>query len=280
MDATRTATRILARPASMRPTCPHCGGSRIEAHGSYALKDGTRVPRQICRTCGRTSNRNTGKPLAYIKKRTEFVALAESMDVQHSLRSAARRLHVWVSTAFRWRHRLLSALAAQPPAPLSGLVVAGEVFVPYSEKGSRKTDGPGAWGRHARIAKTGQRVWPLFRRMVEGRPSCVLIAATEKRKVIALVGQGRPTPETLQASLRQILGAGARLQASGIAPYTQACRHLGIPHEEAGGRPPAWPTAGSICRRFYSWLQFFRGIATRHLPNYLVWYYSRPRLAV
>ena len=103
MEAVPTAVNSQARPISLERCCPHCGGTQTDAHGSFTLKDGTRVSRRLCRPCGRTFNQNTGTAIAYIKKRAEWVENTKLMNRHISLRSVARRLHVWLSTAHRWR---------------------------------------------------------------------------------------------------------------------------------------------------------------------------------
>lgn len=262
--------------------CPHCGSSCTQGHGSFVHKDGTSQRRRLCRTCGRTFNPNTGTPLHYLKKRSRWAQMAEGMVNQLSVRKAAAFLGVQVATAFRWRHRLLSALCRQPQPLLTGIVAASEAYLPYSEKGSRRTSGPGAHGsRFTPVRRTtGQRP---FRRFVEGKPSCVLLACAGEQQVTVIVG--RPLPEGLQSCLAEVLGAGAELWAGGLAPYAEACRRLGIAHRDL----LAQGTAGWVshpCRgvdrlrvQLHGWLRKFRGVATRYLHHYLAWYRFASRSA-
>lgn len=176
----------------------------------------------------------------------------------------AKTLAVHLSTAFRWRHRLLAALTAQPKPVLTGLVMVSEAYVPYSEKGSRHTNGPGSWG--ARAVQLGPS---RFRRFVQGKPSCILVACAGNQRALELASQGRPSVVQLKASLSRLLGSRAKLQASGLLPYSDACRELTVPLSKA---PHFHGPVDRLRGGFYAWIRQMCGIATRYLPHYLTWF--------
>ncbi|HYF90839.1 MAG TPA: IS1595 family transposase [Symbiobacteriaceae bacterium] len=245
--------------------CKHCGSTHTEGHGSFTRKDGSRQRRRLCRSCGRTYNDFTGTPLHYIKLRDRWFPMARAMGRGLSIRRTAAAVGIRVPTAFRWRHRLLGALRDRPQPLMTGSVAASETYVRYSEKGSRRTAGPGS-------VRTTKLPVPVFRRVRDGKPSCVLLATGEMGAVaLAVVGQGRPTPEELAACLAQVLGIGAEVRASGLAPYARACLCMGIPHIHEVFPWAAHPVE-KLRRHLYSWLARFHGVATRYLPNYLCWF--------
>lgn len=253
-----------------RATCPHCRSPRVQAHGFFTRRDGSRQPRQLCRACNRTFNQHTGTPLHYIKKRTEWRLMTSKMSRWMPVRRMAAAVRVTVATAFRWRHRLMRAVSPQPNPVLTGTVVAGEAYVPYSEKGRRQPGGPGSRGaRPARaiVAVTGPT---RFRRIRDGKPSFVLLACAGPQQAVVLAGQGRPSPQELQTTLRQLLGPGALVQASGLAPYAQACHLLAMPCVEA--TLSGCQVVDRLRRRFYSWLRPMHGVATRYLLHYVTWF--------
>ena len=267
--------RVARPPNGLR--CPHCGGDRCQGHGSFPLQDGTRQPRYRCLACERTFNPQTGTPVAYLKKRDRWERLAECMAKGLSVRRTAAALGVQVATAFRWRHRLLSAVAGRPLPALTGPVAAGEAFIRYSEKGSWGTGGPGArGGRRA----PGRR---LFRRFVDGKPSRVLLACAREQQVAVIAGRGRPAPGDLEGCLKPVLGAGVELCISGEAPYAEACRRLGVAHREAWGQRSAGLFAPLLRKvdwlrlGLYVWLRRFHGVATRYVHHYLSWYLFKER---
>lgn len=185
-----------------------------------------------------------------------------------SVRQMATTLRVRASTAFRWRHRLLSPLARQAQPILMGAVAACEANVAYSEKGSWYSDGPGARGLYRR-GVTIRR--PRFRWLADGKPSFVLLASAGEQKVMVNAGQGRPQPEVLQSCLSQVLGPGAEMCSLGDAPYAEACRRLGISHREAVRFTPLLTGLDRLRSHLYAWLHQFFGVATRYLDNYLAW---------
>lgn len=251
--------------------CPHCASERTFKYGSFARKDGSRQPRRICRSCGRTFNENTGTPIHYIKKRSEWRRLPQVMANSETVRRTAAILGISRDTAFRWRHRLLAAVADRPQPTLSGQVGAGEAYIRYSEKGSRGTLGPGA--RRTVAASTQRR----FRRFVDGKPSCVLLACSEKHQVSVIIGAGRPALGDLRACLQRILMPGTVLQAAGMGPYSLACQGLGVHHTAT--RDTASRKVDRVRSGLYGWLRRFRGVATRYLPHYLAWHRVVGRLA-
>jgi hypothetical protein len=63
---------------------------------------------------------------------------AQALLSGESVVTAAERCAINRTTAFRWRHRFLSALNQDKPTSLSGIVEADETFVLESFKGKRK----------------------------------------------------------------------------------------------------------------------------------------------
>jgi len=252
----RSLGRLDSSAGSPRPACPHCAHQRAHSHGSFRRKDGTLEQRYICRACRRTFNRCTNTPLHYIKKRDRWANLADAMVKVHTVRRAASILRVTVTTAFRWRHRLLDALRDRPQPKLDGSVAVAEAYVPFSEKGVRGSE-----------RRTGQG---LFAR----KPSCVLLLHTREQQTAIIASGGRPRVEDLVERLAPVIQAGAEIWSSGLGPYDQACRRLGLRRSnvpEQRGIQRFW-AAESMRRSLFGWLGRFQGVATRYLDNYLCWF--------
>jgi len=263
---------FMQHPAIQFP-CPRCGCTRAYRHGFFRLKNGTRKQRLRCRSCRRTFNQDTGTPLSYLKKRDLWDQQALSMAQELPLRRVAATLHIHVATAFRWRHRLLATLCLRPQPMLAGQVAASEAYIRYSEKGSRHTGGPGAHGVRRTRAAGFRPVRGAFRRFIDGKPSCVLMACAGEQRVVRIVSRGQPTPAQLQAGLAQALAAGAELLTLGLAAYAAACLRLGVRCQEA--TPRSTPNCRAMMflqSGVYSWLATFRGVATRYLDHYMSWY--------
>ena len=112
--------------------CGHCGADEIVGWGrSHGL------PRYRCKACGRTFNAATGTGMARLRKKDRWLDQAQAMIEGVSLAKAAERCSVHPTTAYRWRHRFLSAPALDKPHTLQGIVEADETFILESFKGRR-----------------------------------------------------------------------------------------------------------------------------------------------
>lgn len=263
--------------AGVRP-CPHCGGRQMRRFGYYRTADGVRRQRFVCRGCGRTSSHATGTPEFRLKKRGAWQQMPRFMAESWPLRRVAAALGVHVSTAFRWRHRILRALC-ESRTPLEGVVSVTYVFVPYSEKGSRTGVGPGSRGARTplRDALKG-RVRPKFRRFVDGRPTCVLLGRSHSGQAAVVLWSERTirvSPAAMAEGLSQLVSPGAEVYSFQPDPYAEACSRLGLRHRcavqpavAAGPRADAVP----LPRTPFAWLTCFRGIATKYLDHYMAWF--------
>lgn len=112
--------------------CPHCASHGLQRWGHVSG-----LPRYRCKDCRRSFNALTGTPLARLRKKDRWAAHAQALMTGESVVKAAKRCDVAVSTAFRWRHRFLSAPAIDKPSQLSGIVEADETYIRESFKGKR-----------------------------------------------------------------------------------------------------------------------------------------------
>ncbi|GEM_PF-5253081 len=104
--------------------CPHCGGRRLQRWGHASG-----LQRHRCGDCRRSFNVLTGTPLARLRMKERWEAQTQALTTGESLIQAAERCCVAVTTAFRWRHRFLSAPALDKPGQLTGIVEADETFI-------------------------------------------------------------------------------------------------------------------------------------------------------
>ncbi len=104
--------------------CPHCGACEI---GAWGKANGG--PRRRCKECRKTFNALTGTPLAGLRYEGRWVDQAQASIGGESVAKAAERCAIDHTTAFRWRHRFLSALKLDKPTSLSGIVEADETFI-------------------------------------------------------------------------------------------------------------------------------------------------------
>ena len=135
--------------------CPHCGDG-----GSVGCGAANGVRRFRCKKCGKSFNALTGTPLAGLRKKERWLEFGRSLSEGDTVVASAERCGVAVSTAFRWRHRFLTAKPADPT--LTGIVEADEAFVLLSYKGfgsgnGRKRAGPLPFRRIAKPASVAAK---------------------------------------------------------------------------------------------------------------------------
>jgi transposase-like protein len=247
--------------------CPRCSNERCYRHG-FAND----LQRYRCCACGRTFNDLTGTPLARLRLKAKWLAYSRVLLDSLPVRKAADRVGVHRNTAFRWRHRFLHWVKFDRPAALNGIVEADETFLLESQKGSRTLDRPPRHrGGHA--AKRG----------ISSELDCILVARDrEGRTVDAVTGRGALTAAQLERDLLPKLDPQALLVSDGHPAYRAFARKHRIAHEavnlRAGVRARRLgnlaihvQNVNAYHQRFKAWLQGFRGVASRYLPNYLGW---------
>lgn len=263
-------------------TCPRCGSARTQRWGGYC---GRR--RRRCLECRRTFSDLTGTPLVYLKRLDRWAGFCACLIAGMSVRRTAWHLGIHKDTAFRWRHRLLAALLTDEHGPLAGDVVTEETWFAHSEKGSR------------RLRREPRRRG--VRGLAFQQPAVVrvLVAVDRTRTAAgAVVGPRRPSPDDVAALLESRLAAGAvlttregsgcavarfarsrgvawrRRSASDRVAITVRERRWRVPPGRDGDAlwsPSVDPGLAYIWRLENS-RNRFRGVATRYLPHYLLWF--------
>ena len=250
-----------------RPSgCPRCGAVSLQRWGSFR---GRR--RYRCNGCRRTFSDLTGTPAAYCKKLELWARYGRCLAHGLSVRRAAASVKVHPSTAFRWRHAILDSLCAADRERLAGRVELHSLRFPYSEKGRRDVRAPRA--RAAGGLWTG----------ADGVN--VLVACDRRARVVTEVVERsrawRIGSDALEAALvprlhgRPILAA----REPKHGPAGRLARRRGLTfHRARGPFAPRVRGRASVDAaiaygwRLQDWLRRFCGVATRYLPNYLIWH--------
>jgi len=270
---------------SERPVCPRCGSRKVHRWGSFSGRQ-----RHRCVDCRRTFSDFTGSPFWHSRKVGSWLPYLDCMAEGCPLRISATHCGVSLATAFRRRHHILRWRTRHGPAAplLRGAVGLEEIRIPESFKGSRNM--PRTSRSHA---------VPWGRRTVEGRRSLVLLlhSVRSDRTAWSLVrGQAewcgvfdhRPDPTLLCDTLRAVIRPGSVVQAPVRRGWTgwpgqprtarerdrrTSARDRQSRAEELGPQAHAAARgARNLRKRLRNWLPRFRGIATRHLPAYLLWF--------
>ena len=188
-----------------------------------------------------------------------------------SVRAASCRLGIHRDTAWRWRHRLLTALAPHERELLHELVDVGQGLFPHSEKGARNLQRPHYSRRYLDPDRPLVRV--LFARDVHGRSYTAVLTTAPLY---------RPTTPEIREHLLPRLAPVCVLRSlwGRYGPFASIAR-LATGH---GGPSTASPKGRSFERasktrvipeyrfRLRRWMRRFRGVSSRYLSRYLCWF--------
>lgn len=255
---------LLTHP-SRRPTprprnCPRCDGRSVQRWGRFSGRQ-----RYRCLGCRRTFSTFTGTALYYLKRIDLWDDFRVTMRNCLTVRESAARIGVHRDTAFRWRHRLLAAVSGSESVMLCGNVAVGRTWFPYSTKGQSPPRG----------APTPRPCdMPHWR-----RPRVWVVLATDEHgsAMSAVEGPTRSGAAFLTGALEGKVAPGSVL-CSSRGPYSSvaACAtRLGLnfftlTRDAARDQRLEPPHLYAI--RINRWLRRFRGVASRYLSHYLVWF--------
>lgn len=243
--------------------CPHCEGRDVVRWGRASA-----LPRYRCKTCRRTFNALTKTPLAHLRLKDKWATQTKAMIDGVSTAKAAKRCGVHYTTAFRWRHRFLEALAGDKPQALSGIVEGDETFILESFKGKRSAMPRAARKRGGKPAKCGisaEQIPVLVARDRHGATTDAVLPKLNRLSITAALG-GIVTPAN-------------EFCCDGGTAIIAFARKAGIPTHilPMPGKPkPNAPdfhinNVNAYHGRLKEWLRRFHGVATNNLPNYLGW---------
>ena len=243
--------------------CPHCGGDEVHRWGQASGK-----PRYRCRACHKTFNPLTGTPLSGLHYPDRWPDQARALIEGETLTKAAARCRVDYTTAFRWRHRFLKALAGDKPSRLSGIVEADETFILESFKGKR----------HDLPRKARKRGGKASKRGLSAEQIPVMVA---RDRAGAATGAVLPRLDavSITAALGTVIAKSAELCCDGGSAIKAFARRAKVTFHvlPAPGKPlPEAPdlhinNVNACHGRLKEWMRRFHGVATVNLPHYPGW---------
>jgi transposase-like protein len=242
--------------------CPHCA-----TPGAVGRGTARGLRRYRCNACGKSFNAVTATPLSGLWYRERWLDFGRSMADGDTVRAAAARCGIAVSTAFRWRHRWLKALKSGA-GKLAGIVEADETFVLSSRKGERNLD-----------RKPRKRGGKASKRGLSREQVPILVAVDRAGVTISAVLPS-VSAASLQAALEPVLSKDALLVTDCCTSYPPCAAALGVSHEAlnqtAGERVRGdlhIQTVNSRHERLKAFLRPRRGVATKYLASYLNWFH-------
>ena len=203
-----------------------------------------------------------------LRKKEQWAAQVQARITGESLVKAAKRCDVTATTAFRWRHRFLSAPALDKPRHLTGIVEADETDILESFKGRRFGLSRLAHKRGGMAATRGlsaEQIPVLVARDRNGATTDAVLAKRDRASIAAALGRVA-TPDN------QLCCDGGKAIVSFARKAKIPCSILPKP---SGPRPEApnlhINNVNGYHGRLKEWLRPFHGVATAYLDHYLGW---------
>jgi transposase-like protein len=243
--------------------CPHCDSQDVVRWGHASA-----LPRYRCKGCRRTFNALTKTPLAHLRMKAKWAEQASAIIDGVTTAKAAKRCDVHYTTAFRWRHRFLAALAGDKPRRLNGIVEGDETFILESFKGKRSALPRLPRKRGGKSAKRGL-----------SEEQIPVIVARDRHGATTDAVLPRLNRVSIAAALDSVVTPANEFCCDGGAAIVAFASKAGIPTHilPRPGKPnPQAPdfhinNINAYHGRLKEWLRRFHGVATKNLPNYLGW---------
>lgn len=221
-----------------------------------------------CKQCRHTFNELSGSPFAKLQLRQKLGTYAQCMVNGLTLRQAAHKCDIALSTSFQWRHKFLQMPEQHKSKILSGIVEADETFFRESFKGKR-TITHRKPRHHGRLKKGEQEL------MV---PVLLLLDRTEHEADFVLKRDNR---EEIYPCIQGRIKPGSVLCTDGSQIYAPIAEEENLVHKRILRSNPARTienglfhiqTLNNYIARLKGWLNRFYGVGTQYLGNYLAWW--------
>jgi transposase-like protein len=244
---------------STPPLCPECRSNDIVKNGKQKG-----MQNYLCKHCGRQFRVTTGTFVYRLQKSQLMLEYIRCMVAGKSLRACAREVGISLPTSFTWRHKILSALKSfDKNVNFFGIVEIDELLMDYSEKGRKYSS-----------------VKEMKRAMRKKPKKVAVIVATDRSGNILFrnTESKRAKREDIEKFLKGRIPEDAVL-CTGTKYAFRHIRKSKVKHKEIVGakkkKRGIYSTAivKAKAEEFTKWIYSkFRGVATKYLQNYIMWY--------
>ena len=193
--------------------CPHCG-----TPGAISRGKARGLRRYRCKGCRKTFNAATGTPLSGLHRKDRWLAFGACPADGLTVRASAERCGFAIDTAFRWRHRFLTAKDPETRR-LTGIVEADETCVLQSQKGERNL-----------ARKARRRGGKAAKRGLSHEQVPVLVAADRSGATVSVVLPA-VNVDTLRSAVEPVVDADIVLVTDGHRACPPCAAAPGLRHE-------------------------------------------------
>ncbi len=243
---------------STAPICPRC---RCE----YVTKAGVHNGRQVykCKNC-KYQFRETAKSLVYhLHKYPLILDYLKCMLEGKSLRACAREVGISLPTSFRWRHKILAAIQGlEGGINFSGITEADELLLQYSEKGRR----------YKTLEEKEQAM-----KIVHPNVAVLVMTDREGNLLFKNTGENRVQNSQIKEELKRRVSENNLICFKPNDEFKQAVmespsKKVIVRRKTKGLAIYSVNVAEKKITNFLVWMMRFRGVATKYLQNYLMWF--------
>jgi transposase-like protein len=238
--------------------CPRCRSTAVRRFGFYRPKveEGKYRQRYQCKDCHQTFGDLTLSPMSRTHYPDKWIPFFEYMVQGLSLRKIAKLLNIHVSTAFYWRHRILTGLRQVASSTVIEIIEATKMYMLASHKDKhqvKKQDTQKSLN-HSEIAENPST----------NREQICLPDGVDRNKIII-------------SQTADCITSDNELDAV-AAPYvddiTCLCTNFASCFKTLSRKKCHFHVQNvkAYHNRFKNWVVRFKGIATKYLDNYLFWH--------
>lgn len=258
-------SQSLSKIDNQKPVqCPYCEGKTIWSRGSHKG-----VRRLQCRDCKKYFSTTSGTSLHHVHKKDKWQHYIQCMEEKKSLRQTAKEVGISVTTAFKWRHKILSSVHELEPRLFEGIVEADEFYLRFSEKGRKDLDRP-----------PRQRGTDGNKTQEEMKIGVLVTTDRKGHKMVRVTGKGSLKKKDINKALSGKFDKKALLCSDTSNVYKGLAKREGIEHLFVSSmRKPTQKnkayhiqTANRLHKDLRDHLSVFKGVSTKYLQNYLYWF--------
>ncbi len=253
---------------SVSPQCPKCEGINI-------IKNGTQQEQQLykCKDCGRNFRVTTGTFVYNMHKKELMLDYILCMLEGKSLRKCAKEIGINLTTSFEWRHRILTALRSfDDNVNFFGIMELEELLMKYSEKGRRY--------------KTKEE-YLIAQEKKQHKVAVLAMKDRSGNMLFNLTGFDRVKKVKLEEILRNKVSTSNTIYGEDKKEFkrfrSKKLKNKEVKREVIKDQNDTYNinTVNKHTRRFSQWIdRRFRGVATKYLQSYIMWYIVKHKYLV
>jgi transposase-like protein len=259
---------LLRQAKSSKPSCFHCGHERVFRRG---LRKG--VQQFSCASCKSWFSETSGTVLSGIHQPEKWQEYLRLMQEGGTINGIAKQMGISTETSFRWRHRILAALAKKEVSRLGDVVECDEMEFIMNNRGEYLES-------------------PARRRLSDANKASHKVTTHKVKVVVAVDRQGgkfarvaeaeRINAKHVQQAIGKKLKKGSSLitdRHSAFVKYAKGFKTIehktitATQQKKSKNKEVNKQRVNQTHKQIRDFMRRFNGgVGTKYLQNYLNWY--------